>query len=79
MRIIKHGQTFIFECNVCGCKFEVGRKEKCIERGTSPFSTGPKTIYCHCPECDTKVPAVVTEIVMDGGFTRIESQEKQTP
>lgn len=77
MRILHHGQTFLFHCNLCGCDFEVGANEECIERGNSPMVTGPKTIYCHCPECDSRVSAEITETVMDGGFTRYESQEKQ--
>lgn len=79
MKIIEHGQTFIFKCDACGCKFEVGTNEKCLDHDDSRFVTGPKKIYCHCPECDNRVSTEIIETVMDGGFTRVESQEKQTP
>ena len=81
MKIRLKGKTFSFECPCCGCDFEVGEKDPQLERDNS-VCVGRKetaTIYCKCPCCDERVRSVINVTVMDGGYTRIESQEKQAP
>ena len=78
MRIIHPGSTFIFECEMCECKFEVGTNDPTLRRTPAISSTGEKEyIYCDCPACGYSVCVEAEVVVMDGGFTRYESQEKK--
>lgn len=78
MRIKFQGKVFSFECPMCECSFEVGCKDPEISRHPT-MGSDDEMIYYQCPCCGERVGTHINVTVMDGGFTRIESQEKQTP
>ena len=78
MKIERSGETFKFECKYCGCRFIVGTNDPILKRdGASAVTGGNEMLSYECPCCGEKCKSKASVTVMDGGYTRIETQVKE--